>query len=247
MFPIKNSENNYKITSGFGNREYMCKDKIIKDFHNGVDLISTTKETEIVAFDKGVVINVCNEGKQYGQACYVVIQHDGYITRYYHLKSGSIKVKVGDEVNEGDFLGIMGKTGQANGVHLHFQIDYGNINEAINPLIDNRLIIPSEIIKDDKLSLQEDYLKKGNNYILQTNLNVRTNAGTIYSLKLVKNLTKDGQKHATSSNLNSFAILKKGTVVTCQDVIKKSNGQIWIKIPSGYICAVSIKGEYFVK
>lgn len=247
MFPIKNSENNFKITSGFGSRKYAYKGNIVEDFHNGVDLISTTKETEIVAFDKGVVINFCNEGKQYGQACFVVIQHDGYITRYYHLKSGSVKVKLGQEVNEGDLLGIMGKTGQANGVHLHFQIDYGDINKAINPLIDNRLRNPSEIIKDDKLSLQEDYFKIGNNYTLQTDLNVRSNAGTIFSLKLVKHLTLDGQKHAISTNPNSFAVLKKGTVVTCQDVIKKSNGQTWLKIPSGYVCAISRKGEYFIK
>lgn len=73
----------------------------------------------------------------------------------------------------------------------------------------------------------------GKNYTLQVNLNVRRGAGTYYEIKKYSELTPNGKIHATNK---IFATLKKGTIVTCQDVIK--NGQdIWLKIPSGYICA----------
>lgn len=42
-----------------------------------------------------------------------------------------------------------------------------------------------------------------------------------------------------------FAILKKGTRVTCKDV-KKLNISTWIKIPSGWICAIN-NGKIYIK
>jgi len=74
---------------------------------------------------------------------------------------------------------------------------------------------------------------KGDTCILQANMKVRTGAGTNYRQKKRSELTKDGKKHAQSG---TYAVLKKGTRVTVQKVVKKGN-EIWIKIPSGYICA----------
>lgn len=129
MYPVKTDS--LKVTSKFGNRTYIYQGNKVSDFHNGIDLIGGS---DIVAFDDGVVISICNKGEQYGQGCYVRIKHDnGYQTLYYHLKSGSIVVKVGDKVKKGQFLGIMGATGKATGVHLHFQIDKGSSSSAINP------------------------------------------------------------------------------------------------------------------
>ena len=47
------------------------------------------------------------------------------------------------------------------------------------------------------------------------------------------NLTEDGKKHAFASGA-----LKNGTRVTCLEVKAFSDSDIWIKIPSGWICAV---------
>lgn len=129
MYPVKASK--LTVTSAFGPRTYTYQGRKISDYHKGIDLIGGS---EIVAFDDGVVTATCNSGVQYGQACYVRIKHSsGWQTLYYHLKSGSVCVSVGQTVKRGQKLGIMGATGQATGVHLHFQIDKGSSATAINP------------------------------------------------------------------------------------------------------------------
>ena len=129
MYPVKASK--LTVTSSYGQRSYIYQGKRINDFHTGIDLIGGS---EIVAFDDGVVTAVSNKGEQYGNPCYVRIKHNsGWYTLYYHLKSGSVCVSVGQSVKRGQKIGIMGATGQATGIHLHFQIDKGSSSTSINP------------------------------------------------------------------------------------------------------------------
>ncbi len=44
---------------------------------------------------------------------------------YGHLKSGSVRVKVGDRVRQGEVIAEVGDTGDAAAVHLHFQVNAG--------------------------------------------------------------------------------------------------------------------------
>jgi murein DD-endopeptidase MepM/ murein hydrolase activator NlpD len=44
---------------------------------------------------------------------------------YAHLQTGSARVKVGDQVKEGDVLGLLGSSGNASAPHLHFSIQDG--------------------------------------------------------------------------------------------------------------------------
>lgn len=129
-----NSEN-IRITSYYGNRQYYYQGKLIKDFHNGIDIVpSPCNNNEILAFADGVVTSVQKTGQQYGTGCYVRLKHsNGIYTLYYHLKSGSVCVNVGDNVRKGQKLGIIGTTGQSTGIHLHFQIDKGSSSTSINP------------------------------------------------------------------------------------------------------------------
>ena len=80
---------------------------------------------------------------------------------------------------------------------------------------------------------KENYTK--GEYITLTEMNVRSGPGVNYSQKLVKNLTKDGKKHATSKNKNDKAVYKKGTEFTALKVVKNGNSY-WAKTPSGYVC-----------
>jgi hypothetical protein len=75
---------------------------------------------------------------------------------------------------------------------------------------------------------------------VKTSLNVRKGAGKSFKTVGYANLTPDGKKHSTSSGA-----LLPGTKVTCLE-IKKADSEIWIKIPSGWICAVS-GNKIFVK
>ena len=82
----------------------------------------------------------------------------------------------------------------------------------------------------------------GKTYTLQVELNVRKGAGTSYAKVGYSNLTSDGKKHDTDKD----GALDKGTVVTCKQVTKKSNGDIWIKCPSGWLAAY-YSGKIYIK
>jgi hypothetical protein len=78
--------------------------------------------------------------------------------------------------------------------------------------------------------------------VAKSGLKVRTGAGTNYRRKKRSELTADGKKHA---KVQTYATLKNGTRVTCQSV-KAVGNDTWIKIPSGWICAVQ-GGSVYVK
>ena len=75
--------------------------------------------------------------------------------------------------------------------------------------------------------------RAGATLTLRADMNVRTGPGTSYRRKKRSELTADGRKHALSG---TYAVLKQGTRVTVQKV-QASGSQIWIQIPSGWICA----------
>lgn len=89
----------------------------------------------------------------------------------------------------------------------------------------------------EKNTVQGNIYKVGCVYTVQVNhLHVRWSAGG--NIKSRNELTVDGMKNAFADGC-----LKKGTRVTCKDVIDKDN-HIWIKIPSGWCCAVKGKDIY---
>lgn len=85
--------------------------------------------------------------------------------------------------------------------------------------------------------------KKDKTYKLKGNMYVRTGAGKKYAIKKVSALTANGKKHCVYKGKNDKAVLKKGTKVTVQSWTVVGN-DIWVKIPSGYICGVEGKTTY---
>lgn len=81
----------------------------------------------------------------------------------------------------------------------------------------------------------------GKTYTLQTELKVRTGAGTNYSAKTHSQLSKDGQKN----DVDKDGALDKGTKVTCK-AVKKVGSDIWIQIPSGWVAAY-YQGNIYIK
>lgn len=61
-------------------------------------------------------------------------------------------------------------------------------------------------------------------------------------IKEYAQLTRDGMKHAYSDGC-----LKKGTIVTVKEIKKDETGGVWIRIPSGWVCAITAKGEVYIK
>jgi len=91
--------------------------------HNGVDLASSLN-TPIMAAASGQVIVAKEGGWNGGYGSYVVIQHpNGMQTLYGHMNQ--VLVAVGQNVTQGQEIGKMGRTGEATGVHLHFEVRGG--------------------------------------------------------------------------------------------------------------------------
>jgi hypothetical protein len=62
---------------------------------------------------------------------YIIIKHDGYYSFYAHIRPGTIAVKTGQLVKQGDILGKVGHTGNSTAPHLHFQLsDSSDLNQA---------------------------------------------------------------------------------------------------------------------
>ncbi len=58
---------------------------------------------------------------------YIVIDHgDGTSSCYLHGYPGGARIRLGQTVRQGDYLGLSGFTGQAAGPHVHFQVQYND-------------------------------------------------------------------------------------------------------------------------
>lgn len=96
--------------------------------HKGID-IARPSNYAIKAVDNGVVVSAGYDNGGYGNK--IIIDHqNGYRTMYAHL--ASISVSVGQTVSRGSQIGVMGRTGNSTGVHLHFEV-YQN-GKLINPM-----------------------------------------------------------------------------------------------------------------
>ena len=105
--------------------------------HTGADF-ACSSGTPILAVKAGtVVISTAlrkSNGayRSYGE--YVAIDHhDGTITFYAHMLSGSRKVSAGDVVVQGQQIGQVGSTGNSTGPHLHFEVRVGSSATPVNP------------------------------------------------------------------------------------------------------------------
>lgn len=52
----------------------------------------------------------------------VILHSDGTMAIYSHLQRNGAKVKEGQQVAKGDFIGYSGATGFVSGPHLHFMV-----------------------------------------------------------------------------------------------------------------------------
>jgi murein DD-endopeptidase MepM/ murein hydrolase activator NlpD len=86
--------------------------------HLGIDL-KGKKNDYIYAAHDGYVVYAGQKFRGYGKM--IIIEYDGnWATLYGHMTK--FKVKTGQEVHAGELIGLMGRTGRATGVHLHFEV-----------------------------------------------------------------------------------------------------------------------------
>lgn len=132
----------YTITSSYGERTDPISGE--QDFHSGIDVVPTSSNIVAVADGKVVI----SEVQESGGEC-VIIEHriggQVYRTGYLHLKENSRVVNVGDEVKQGQQIGIMGSTGYSTGTHLHFSLQKFNASKQTFEQTDPSIIINNKI------------------------------------------------------------------------------------------------------
>ena len=103
------------LSSRYGYRSDPFNGK--RTWHAGVDLAGK-EGSDIIAVAAGVVTYA---DERYGYGNLVEVDHgDGLVTRYAHAKS--IEVNVGDVVQKGQVVALMGSTGRSTGPHVHFEV-----------------------------------------------------------------------------------------------------------------------------
>ena len=109
--PIKG----YKMMSGFGKRIDPFTHRWAR--HEGLDM-AASYGAKIYATASG---KISHAGRKNAYGNMVEIKHPfGITTRYGHLSK--ILVTNGQEVKEGDVIGIQGSTGRSTGDHLHYEV-----------------------------------------------------------------------------------------------------------------------------
>lgn len=95
--------------------------------HNGVDF-AVSRGTPVLSVGNGEVVIAKYSGSA---GNYIAIRHGRqYMTTYMHLDK--ILVKPGQQVKQGDKIGLSGNTGRSTGPHLHFELHINN--KPVNPL-----------------------------------------------------------------------------------------------------------------
>lgn len=118
-YPLKK----YVITQHFGNTEFAASGAYNGSGHNGMDF-GVAVGTKVMAAQDGVVMGTGNTDIACNKASYgkwVLIKHNnGLATLYAHLSV--IDVSVGQNVAQGERIGLSGNTGYSTGPHLHFTV-----------------------------------------------------------------------------------------------------------------------------
>jgi len=97
-----------------------------REHHDGID-IGSLSGTPVKSPAAGTVVAASSHG---GYGKNVVLDHgNGVESRYAHLKK--IDVKLGQRVEQGQVIGLVGSTGRSTGPHLHYEVLVEG--KAVNP------------------------------------------------------------------------------------------------------------------
>ena len=143
LFPVKN----HKITRGYEPAS-IPEDKGI--FHAAIDIIPTTPDYNIYAPMDGYV---AAKGKNPVWGEYFVLHNEKSDREFGFAHCSIIHAKLGEHVERGQRLGVVGNTGNSVGVHLHFATNKPGVSSIV---VANRMV-QSENRCEDPLPLLEEH------------------------------------------------------------------------------------------
>ena len=130
IFPLEDA--NAEVANPYGWQEHPVTKQ--KSLHSGVDL-AADYGTNVLAVADGTVLD-CSYDTAYGYIL-TLAHKDGVQTFYAHMQE--LLANPGDEVKQGQIIGLVGSSGWATGPHLHLGV-----------LIDGEAVDPLEALKSEE-------------------------------------------------------------------------------------------------
>ncbi len=117
-----------------------------KGRHKGIDLTAPTGTSVYAALDGQVILS--GKHKQYGN--FIVVEHgNGVVTLYAHHSLNL--THEGDIVHRGQKIAEVGRTGNATGPHLHFELKVDGVQRNPLPVLNDEEEIPAELAAQNAL------------------------------------------------------------------------------------------------
>jgi murein DD-endopeptidase MepM/ murein hydrolase activator NlpD len=114
--------------------------------HKGVDLTAATGTAVFAALDGQVIF--AGKHRQYGN--YVLVDHgNGVMTLYAHHSLNL--VQIGDIVRRGQKIAEVGRSGNATGPHLHFELRVDGVQRNPLPVLNDDEEVPAEMAAQNAL------------------------------------------------------------------------------------------------
>ncbi|MEK9650200.1 MAG: M23 family metallopeptidase [Gammaproteobacteria bacterium] len=127
--PIKST-----VTSGYGKQRFINGQR--RNPHLALDLDGELGDPVVAPLKAKVILT----GDFFYTGNTIFLEHGrGLYTSYAHLSE--IKVKIGQSIQQGAVIGLIGATGRVTGPHLHWTVYF-----------DDNAVNPTELIKDNYLS-----------------------------------------------------------------------------------------------
>lgn len=122
--PAYKGEWRWPLAAGIVSSEYGPR---WKRQHEGLDIAADEGEP-VFASAAGEVLYANNRMRGYGNV--VILRHDGIMTTLY-AHNQAMKVRLGEKVEQGQVIALLGNTGASTGPHVHFEMRRSNV--AIDP------------------------------------------------------------------------------------------------------------------
>jgi murein DD-endopeptidase MepM/ murein hydrolase activator NlpD len=144
--------NPYKLTQRFG---YDPSYPYNGGNHTGVDY--TSPSLKIIAPQDSKVTVIAREN---ASGNYLVLENGLYRDFFGHIKDGGYLVTVGQQVKQGQEIAIMGRTGEATGVHVHHGLRLNGILVDAEKYINGGQAMADKITPDVSKILQHGILAR---------------------------------------------------------------------------------------
>lgn len=207
------------VTSPYGQRRsFGTSAGMTSSFHYGTDYGTNGKKLPQYAIEDGTVLS-CGTASDGAKYVWVSYPRIGKKMLHYHLSE--ISVKKGQKVVKGTMIGKTGKTGKATGIHLHLGVKDLKTDKYEDPeIFSKKYVAPTAFTP-------------GEYRVDAAVLNVRSGAGTTYSIKTYSQFTANAR--AQIKRLNG-GVACNGYVDGVVCTVTRVLNEYWGKTPSGWIC-----------